>query len=1101
MSFSLQETAGLHGVREVLPSGWAEPAGHPAPGHGGSVPPPGPGDLSNVWEKDFKVVGVNAGDFAGAAIAEVEDLKWNFEFDLPEAGDGINEMMIGAPGSDRAGENAGAAYLIYGRDGGDDTHLGSGARGSLFLGENPGDYLGAAVGATAPQGPDGRADILIGAPGNDQGGDDAGAVYVIRSNLAGTLFFLGDGRYGFKIVGEEAGGHVGLSASAIADLNGDGLDEFLIGGRNAAYVVWGKESSANVALGDVAAGTGGFKIAGEEWQSLARGSLTSIADLNGDGLDEILVGVPGDGEGWETRAGAAYVVWGKTDGAPVDFAQVANGVGGFKIVGGAAFDRAGTAVAGIGDLNADGLGEIIIGAPGGDGGWNLDAGAVYVAWGKADGSPIDLDQIAAGIGGFRILGENAFDNAGVSVAAADDLNGDGLPDILIGATGNDQGGTDAGAVYAVWGKGDGATVDLRNVAAGLGGTKIQGEDALDHAGSAVATLGHLKDGQRLSDILIGAVGDEGADGFGGSSGQSVGAVHQISPGVGGGEPPDDAPDRGYAFRDGGELRRFLDPILPALWTEAFVDGIHPDPNGLPPSGSPLSPMWDDINANGDAVLDGPGDLEKFWFDGVKMFGINAGDYAGIAVAAVDDVHPPDPLNLAGYGDGVNETIVGAPGNDRAGQDAGAAYLVYGWDAPENYLTGESVLGNLAILGENPGDYAGMAVGSIADLNGDDRTDILVGAPGNDQGGDGAGAAYVAWTDLRIATIFLDDVAQERNGFKILGEEAGGHAGLSVTAIADLNGDGLGEILVGGGNAAYVVWGKGDNAAVELRDVAAGIGGFKIAGEDEQGFVRGSVTAMDDMNGDGLGEILIGAPGEGGNAGAAYVVWGKADGVAIDLAAVAGGQGGFKIIGGSAFDRVGTAVAGIGDLNGDGLGEIIIGAPGSDGGWNLDAGAVYVAWGKADGSPIDLDQVAAGIGGFRILGENAFDNAGVSVAAADDVNYDGLPDILIGATGNDQGGINAGAVYAVWGKGDGAAVDLRDVAAGTGGLKILGEDALDHAGSAVAMVHRLNFYHTIPDILMGAAGDEGSDDFGGSMGQSAGAAYQVFGSWTDYSVIA
>ena len=151
--------------------------------------------------------------------------------------------------------------------------------------------------------------------------------------------------------------------------------------------------------------------------------------------------------------------------------------GSFIIDGVNAGDQAGFSLAGIADLNGDGRGELLIGAPGMDASAaKADAGVAFVIWGPS--SPVggvDLaDPFSGGGKGDAIKGEAAGDAAGYTVLAVGDMNGDGRPDMLVGAPGQDAGGTDAGAAYVVWGKTTASAVQLTNVAAGVGGFKIVG---------------------------------------------------------------------------------------------------------------------------------------------------------------------------------------------------------------------------------------------------------------------------------------------------------------------------------------------------------------------------------------------------------------------------------------------------------------------------------------------------------------------------------------------------------------------------------------------------------------------------------------------------
>ena len=195
--------------------------------------------------------------------------------------------------------------------------------------------------------------------------------------------------------------------------------------------------------------------------------------------------------------------------------------------------------------------------------------------------------------------------------------------------------------------------------------------------------------------------------------------------------------------------------------------------------------------------------------------------------------------------------------------------------------------------------------------------------------------------------------------------------------------------------------------------ASGSADAVLIGEASYDRLGGSVSAAGDVNGDGFGDFILGAAanGEGGyNAGAAYVIFGKADGVGpLDLAGLDPADG-FKILGDAAYDRAGLSVSAAGDVDGDGFDDMIVGAPGHDPG-AANAGAAYLIFGKQAGiGDLDLASLAAG-DGIRIAGIGPSDYAGYSVSSAGDVDGDGFDDLLIGAYGRNA---YQGVVYLVFG---------------------------------------------------------------------------------------
>lgn len=422
------------------------------------------------------------------------------------------------------------------------------------------------------------------------------------------------------------------------------------------------------------------------------------------------------------------------------------------------------------------------------------------------------------------------------------------------------------------------------------------------------------------------------------------------------------------------------------------------------------------------------------------------------------------------GDGVPELVFGAPNDDDKAVDAGRIFVLSGAQAGGASITMGALSSLMIIDGISAGDRAGAAVSAIADLNGDMFGDILIGAPGTNIGAAAdAGTAFVVWGQAGTNIDLQDPTNSNGGGFAIKGEAAGDAAGTTITAISDLNGDGKADILVGatgqdaGGadaGAVYVVWGKGTDPAVKLSSVAAGSLGFKIIGDSAGDLAGSSIGTVGDLNGDGKAEILVGTTASqlgGASSGAAYVVFGKGTGASVDLTDVASGAGGFAIKG-VAGDMAGAAILGIGDVNGDGISDILIAAPGSN--------SAYVVFGKSNTATVDLSDVRAGIGGFQILAEQAGDLAGISITGGRDLNHDGVADIVIGAPHNGEGGVDAGAVYIIWGGGH-SVVDLAAISQSFGGAKIVGA-AGSLTGTAVSVTADVNA-DASPDLLVSAPG--------------------------------
>lgn len=451
----------------------------------------------------FQINGESQSNRAGRSVSAAGDIN----------GDGIDDLIISA-----SGQNAELAlgYVVFGTTSGFSNSLElsslDGNNGFQVQSKLLNDVYGREVSAAGDVNGDGVDDLIIGSPIANPNGPLSGACYVVfgRSGSAGFSSSLDvsnlDGTNGFQINGEPARNRLGVSVSAAGDIDGDGIDDLIIGADRPnnlffddgpTYVVFGRSQAEGIPPIlelSLLNGSNGFEM------STGR-AVSGVGDVNGDGVDDVIIGA----------SGASYVVFGKTGTAgfssSLDLSSL-SGLNGFRISGETSGDKSGYSVSGAGDINGDGVDDLIIGAYRANSNGN-DSGASYVLFGRrgisAFGAIVQL-SLLDGPNGFKISGENPEDRSGISVSAAGDVNGDGVDDLIIGAYRASPNGEKSGASYVVFGRlgasGFSSNLNLSDLN-GSNGFQINGEAAGDYSGVAVSAAGDIN-GDGWDDVIIGA---------------------------------------------------------------------------------------------------------------------------------------------------------------------------------------------------------------------------------------------------------------------------------------------------------------------------------------------------------------------------------------------------------------------------------------------------------------------------------------------------------------------------------------------------------------------------------------------------------------------
>ncbi|MCF0073617.1 FG-GAP-like repeat-containing protein [Dyadobacter sp. CY261] len=843
-------------------------------------------------------------------------------------GDGYSDVLAGAPHYDHGETNEGVAFLYYG------SANGLNPAPYLLESNQPDAAMGYSVSSAGDINGDGFSDIAIGAPFFDKGQNDEGVVFVhlgsakgIKSNPVAIL------------EGNQFEAQFGISLALAGDVNGDGFSDVIAGANQfdqglvnegAAFVFYGSKS------GIIPNKVSTLEI--NQANAMIASSVAGAGDVNGDGFGDVLVGAPFYEQG-ELDEGGVFVYLGSVNG-PVNIPTI--------IQSNQANAHLGSSLGSAGDLNGDGYSDVLVGAPHYDK-LHADQGLVNIHFGSALGVNANPS--------IELAGNQMEEEFGRSVGCAGDVNGDGYADLMVASRFQGKGPINEGGVSLFTGFQAGINKKPISI--------LKSEQANALLGQSLGSAGDVN-GDGFSDIIIGChlydqgQADEGAILLwrGSASGTDIASAATLLS-----AQPESA--FGYAISGAGDVNG-------DGYDDVLVGAPHYD-NGQADEGVAFIFHGTSHGISKTAAL---------------MLEANQADAGfGASVSSAGDVN----------GDGYADIVIGAMHFDDSEDEEGAAFV---------YLGSASGIQPAPVKLESnlPGAWLGCAVAHAGDLNGDGFSELIIGAMNYSNGQSEEGAIY-----LFPGSPTGPDVASKRI---IEGNKEDARLGNSVAGAGDINGDGHDDIVAGayslGDYDAGAIWvGYGQYNALDS------LTSEYIKGTQDQAHLGWDVSGAGDVNADGFQDVIVGANAYDNGDGAAFLYYGSLTGITpANVANLYSHETGMAA-------AMGESVAGAGDLNGDGYSDIVIGEP-----WFIDD-KTWITTGLASiffGSAAGLHPAPQ-----RIIGNpnDAFDFFGWAVSGVGDVNADGFGDMIIGSPNFSSSQTDADAAFVYYGnKGSGMRNNLR-----------------------------------------------------------------------------
>jgi hypothetical protein len=900
-------------------------------------------------------------DSAGLSIASAGDFN----------GDGYDDVIIGAPGSDVGGTSRGQAYLCLG---GPVPNL---APDLVFLGEAAGDQFGWSVAGGRDLNGDGFDDLVIGAPSNDAGGSNSGRAYVFLGSSTPNATI--DGAFTGVLTNDA----FGTSVAIIGDLNRDGYADALIGAPlndagamdgGAAYVFYGGVT-VNGAIDHALLGT----VAADHFGT----SVASLGDWNGDGDIDLAIGAP-DADLTAPGAGAVFVYRGGPD------MDVAVDV---VLTGTSSADGFGIAVSSAGDVNHDGYADALVGARLAGSTSNNDGLAYIYLGGQSPDATSDL-----------ILSPAAEAEAyGTAVAAAGDVDGDDYADVLVGDPADVLAGTNSGRfhLYAIYpyqivvpSGGDVWPQHARVTVMWRGHDPADLELSLD-AGASFEALALSKGGLdinshtvSLPDLPLSLDTDNTAMIRVKFTGQTAtNATSVVSRAFRVVHVPRSIEVTGQvALRV--EPPTLADTVHVAKSVDIDRDGTEDLILGMPASNSGAGKVMIYL-ATSRAASGAP----EYRSPPITLALGNPGDAFGWAIATGD-------VN----GDCYPDIAIASPNADPPGKvDGGSVAVVFGDGIRGN---APPIGASWVVEGAAAGDRLGYSL-ALADMNGDGYADLAAGAPFADTPSGDAG---------QVRIYHGSPTPDASSDLVLTGEAGGDNFGTSLAGMPDPDSPIdwceifpwicpviSGALLVGSPFNDFAALNAGAAYLYAGGSAVDGMADLVMRGTSADARFGMTVANLGDFNGDRIPDLAIGAPGGDcfdppcpPDAGLVYVRLFDPRCFVINPWPTEPDPWFLVVEGDGTGDLFGQSLAAT-DINHDGLSDLVVAAPFHDGPKGVDQGRVYAYWGRVEGTAQGIDpRFVEGVDpDFVADGSAALERFGRVLGATNAANPVQPPDIANG----------------------------------------------------------------------------------------------------------